>query len=346
MAHSAASSSFTKATTTTATSKSSSKIRSSGTRQRLSVEKRFAIIALLEQGVPRREVMLKYNLKHSSNVTTILKRKDSIVRAMSRDTSARAKAIRSSKFPMIDKHLRDFVHDHNSRGTRVTSAMLQSMAMRLAHQYGVQHKFKNSKTYMDKFLMHQQIRPVVPAAYVTLPKSQMSCPKQELGENPSVAPSSTSSDLQSKLLLQLQFFTREHVQKVTDQVNKVMKQSIYMTDQEVVQMIEFKNDLLDHLHDFSSSTMITLMDMQNMRHHADRMIDLAENLMFRLITLSHSLLIRFIRLSRDIQMQGTSACKSAASPPITRLEKGHEMKKRIKEEERPDTGRDELKASR
>lgn len=267
---------------------------SSGPRQRLSVEKRFAIISLLEQGVPRREVMQKYNLKHSSNVTTILKRKDSIIRSMNRDTSQSSKSIRSSKFPMIDKHLKDFVSDHNSNGTRVSPLMLHTTATRLAKQYGVESKFKMTKSYMDKFLMNQKVhcRPEpVPEEKIADPVCDNTITKTDV-----------ASDLQSKLLHDLHLFTREHVHKVTQQVDRIMQLSPDASDEEAKQIIQSKEELLNHLHDFSSSTIVTLMETQNI-HSIHSFIDLAENLMFRLISLSQSLLMRFTRLSRDIQMQ-------------------------------------------
>jgi hypothetical protein len=250
--------------------------------------------------------MQKYNLKHSSNVTTILKRKDSIVRAMSRDVSQSAKAIRSSKFPMIDKHLRDFVSESNMNGKRVTHLMLHSMAIRLAQEYGVSHKFNPNKAYMDKFLVNQKVckPPVTLEAGISMTTISHPIPASStaISCQPLVAPVKVKTDLQSKLLHDLQLFTREHVHKVSLQVGRIMQAVIHMTEEEVKQTTRFKEELLDNLHEFSSSAIVSLIESQNV-DSIHSFIDLGENLMFKLISLSENLLMRFSRLSLEIQMQ-------------------------------------------
>ena len=314
-------------------------IRTPGTRQRLSVEKRFAIISLLEKGVPRREVMRQFSLKHSSNVTTILKRKDSIVRAMAKDTTARAKAIRSSKFPMIDKQLRDFVTHNNARGIRVSAPALTQAALRLARHYGVLSRFNASKAYMDKFLYSQNVIgehgrhddqfPLSGCTTITRSDYQESADEQSSSH--SLSTQTIKTELQSCFLLKLRDFMKEHIEKVMHQVNKGMKQSEFMTEEEVVQLIEFKNDLLDHLYEFASSTITTLSQLINT--DANRFIDLAENLMYRLITLSESLLIRLARLSRDIQLQALDLQADTDCDNESQEEEDHSSK--IKSEEPP-----------
>lgn len=303
-------------------------VRTPGTRQRLSVEKRFAIIALLERGVPRREVMREYNLKHSSNVTTILKRKESIVRAMAKDTTARAKAIRSSKFPMIDKQLRDFVTHHNGQGTRVSYPTLTQFALRLAREYGVLSRFSASRAYMDKFLSNQILAAVAgqgtaPSQHVpnAVTKTSTVKPGYEyssegpekvlMDEIPAAAApkvAQVTSYLKSRFILKLQDFIRQHLEKVGNQVNNVMKQTAFMSDEEVAEMVHFKDGLRENLHEFSGSAITTLSELQEL--DVNRFIDLAENLMYRLITLSESLLIRLTRLSRDLQLRGADSIEN------------------------------------
>lgn len=304
--------------------KGSSSAGTGTTRQRLSVERRFDIIAKLEQGVPRRQVMKDFNLKHSSNITTILKRKESIIGAMAKGTKARAKAIRSSKFPMIDRDLRHFVDTANQAGRFVSRHQLTERALIVAQKHAVLFRFKASKGYIDKFFQQQNVRraigPTVTAAapLSTATSPMLLDPKQStVNKSPAVgsqesAPVSpalvsptgpqlptTRPDLRQELVRKLNCFTQEHVAKVQAHVNNVIEASVRRNDAHVSQLVSFRCELMDHLSRFGQSTLTTLQDLMHL--HVNRFIDLSENLMYRLISLTEHLLSRFSRLAHDVR---------------------------------------------
>lgn len=121
-------------------------------RQRMSVEKRFRIIRALDQGMTRNQVIQHFNLKHSSNITTILKNRAAIMREMMRGTRPSAKAIRIHKFPMIDEALIKLMQECIAAGIPVTRSALADKAVSVARKYGVFYRYKKTRGYLDKFL--------------------------------------------------------------------------------------------------------------------------------------------------------------------------------------------------
>ena len=248
--------------------------RRGGSRQRLSVEARWSIIAAVEAGVPRRQVMRDFGLKHSSNVTTIMKRRESIARAMG--TKARAKAIRSSKFPMIDKELRDFMAARHARGRLVARADLTERALALARKFGVLTRFKASKGYIDKFLQEQ-------AAAVPSP--------DPADQQQSPAP---SAHLRRHLLQQLRSFAEAHLERV----NSVLDGAASAVGSDDSSLAQAQADLLSELRLSVQSALRSLADLLP-RMSTDAYIDVSEHLFFRILSLEEHLLRRFLRLTRD-----------------------------------------------
>lgn len=121
-------------------------------RQRMSVEKRYRIIEALDQGMTRNQVIDRFHLKHSSNITTILKSREAIIREMEKGTRPSAKAIRNQKFPMIDEALTQLIHEAAAAGQTITRQMLAQKALFVARKYGVYYRYKLTRGYLDKFL--------------------------------------------------------------------------------------------------------------------------------------------------------------------------------------------------
>ena len=126
-------------------------------RQRLQLADTYDIVRSMENGVSREEVMIKYGLKHSSNVTEIMKRKEKIISEMLKGIRSKTKTVRTSLYPKIDNDLRDFVADMNERGGAVSKSILKEKAIQLAIMHGVAGKFKASDGYLDKFMKRQSI---------------------------------------------------------------------------------------------------------------------------------------------------------------------------------------------
>lgn len=121
-------------------------------RQRMSVEKRYRIIKALDQGMTRSQVMRQFNLKHSSNITTILKSRDLITSEMQKGTRLSAKAIRSHKFPVIDETLIHMIHQSTAAGQPVSRQDLAQNARLVALRCGIYYRFMLTPGYLDNFL--------------------------------------------------------------------------------------------------------------------------------------------------------------------------------------------------
>lgn len=132
-------------------------------RQRLSIEDKWNLIQAIDKGVPRVQLMKDFNLKHQSNISMILNKRTEIEQQMEKGVSVKVKTIRSSKFPMIDKDLRDFVADMNTRGGTVPHSLLKEKAKDLAVKYQVQDEFMASDGYLQKFMKRQGIACVTSA---------------------------------------------------------------------------------------------------------------------------------------------------------------------------------------
>lgn len=126
-------------------------------RQRLKVEDHYDILIRIEKGESRESLMKEYKLKHPSNITTILKRKDKIMKTIEKGIKGKAKTVRESMFPAIDASLREFVADMNTRGGNVSKVVLKEKAKQLAVELGVDDKFRASDGYLDKFMKRQSI---------------------------------------------------------------------------------------------------------------------------------------------------------------------------------------------
>lgn len=127
------------------------------TRQRLRVEDHYEIIQRIEKGESRESVIKEFNLKHSSNITAIMKRKEKIQKTIEKGVKGKAKTVRDSMFPAIDASLREFVADMNTRGGTVPKSVLKEKAKELGVEFGVSDKFRASDGYLDKFMKRQGI---------------------------------------------------------------------------------------------------------------------------------------------------------------------------------------------
>ena len=258
-------------------------------RQRLSVETLFKIIKALEKGIPRQTVMRAFQLKHSSNVTTILKRKESILRVMAKGTKVCAKAIRSSKYPLIDEHMTAFVAASRASGQRLSRQQLTDHALSLSRTFGLSCRgFKASKGYIDKFLQEKSVSPASPAPLATTPAAETR--DKSIGS------------LQERLLHSVRSFLQQHVCQACKLAAGVFKESSLLSDEELLQLTQTRNSTLDQVSQSAVRTVASLEEACAVLP-ASRAIDVAEQLLQQQINLTHSLLINLIHFSRDIHLR-------------------------------------------
>jgi hypothetical protein len=73
----------------------------------LSIKQKYEIIKLKDSGIQNIDIMVKFGLKHSSNVTMILKQREKIINAFEKGNYiTNRKKLRFGDFPQIEENLR------------------------------------------------------------------------------------------------------------------------------------------------------------------------------------------------------------------------------------------------
>lgn len=108
------------------------------------------IIRDVEQGVKREEVMAKYGLKHQSNITRIMGRKDKIMARISSGLDVKKKLIRKTMFPEVEKELERFVVNANSSEGPLMRCILKEQATKIAADLSIAN-FKASDGWLSGF---------------------------------------------------------------------------------------------------------------------------------------------------------------------------------------------------
>ena len=278
-------------------------------RQRMSVEKRFRIIRALDQGMSRNQVIEKFALKHSSNITTILKNKAAIVREMQKGTRVSAKAIRSQKFPMIDQALKRMIEQLADAGVAVSRNMLSQKALLVARKFGVYYRYKMTRGYLDKFLAQYGHTPILRTPDQRVKGKAGSPLHCQLDSNQAINESRSQparesvhyhqSDLKQILVRSLRIGSMHFMNRLGQTMcHRMQRCSISVRDFDVVQ--REKSQLLDELIDSLNSVFRTLHDLRDTESTV--FVEIASDMM------QHHLALTGILVSQFFQTLGRLSC--------------------------------------
>lgn len=204
-----------------------------------------------------------------------------------------------SKFPMIDKDLKDFVRQTNGAGHTVSYKELKTTALELAVRYGVEERYTIRKSHLEAVLENQVVfcgeKKAERMDFTPSPQAD-----ESLAQSITDVLHSLKPNLKAQLIQQLDSFIQEHLIKVDNFTEQVMKERLFLSSRkEVEPLIIFKEEMVHHLTKFTDCTIATLTDMQYLDN--ELFIDLAESLMKKLIYLSDDLLSHFSRLTHHVE---------------------------------------------
>jgi hypothetical protein len=102
--------------------------------------------------------MVKFGLKHSSNVTMILKQKEKIINAFEKGNYiTNRKKLRFGDFPQIEEKLKVWIEKIWDKQIPLSEELLKEKAMQISHEFGNTSKFVASNGWLEGFRKRNDI---------------------------------------------------------------------------------------------------------------------------------------------------------------------------------------------
>ena len=142
------------ACSSTASTSQSTKSKKQETKKRrvLTLEEKYKLVKAIRNGEKHTVVAKRFNpLLSQSTISTIMKKKDDIVRAFEGGLyKEKRKKMKQSTFPDLDKALSGWFRKVRAMNIPVSGPLLQEKAQYFAEQLGHEN-FKSSNGFLDKF---------------------------------------------------------------------------------------------------------------------------------------------------------------------------------------------------
>ena len=208
------------------------------------------------------------------------------MREMQKGTRPSAKAIRIHKFPMIDEALMRFMQDSIAVGIPVTRKALADKALAVARKYGVYHRYKKTRGYLDKFLAACDPNVIVPVITVTTPQPH------EIRSLPAiVVPPQTQClpGMKERLLQRL----RSNSVIFLQQLVQLIHQRLELTGALSKDTLCIKAKINKLMHELTTSLDNVLVTLQNLSVKDGALVDIASDLMRHHLALTSILISEF-----------------------------------------------------
>lgn len=255
------------------------------------------------QTVPHHASQYQADPEPQSEMIRLLQQKPLLERRMPlKKGKVPAKTNRCSKFPMIDKELREFVSARNKSGHFVSLEELKGRALSLANHYQVEKRFAVSRLYFNKFLDDQLLEcPTVLTSGENRRNTQsgQTAEAQQPHSEQGASADEENDNLKQLLLQKLGTFVREFLSKVRGHTDMVMRELVFLSEDEARPLILFQADLIAKLTEYATTTLATLTDFRHLKTLA--FIDSSKRLMNKLFSLTEEVLSSFKRLGCHLE---------------------------------------------
>ncbi len=111
---------------------------------------KYKIVQEVEKKIPYPEIMETFGLKSKANISKILQQNEKIIAAFEANMDSKRKYLKSAANPRLEKTLKAFITDCNSKGLPVQQALVQEKALELAKKMNIEN-FKASNGFFKKF---------------------------------------------------------------------------------------------------------------------------------------------------------------------------------------------------
>lgn len=124
----------------------------------LSIKDKYEIIKLKDSGIQNIDIMVKFGLKHSSNVTMILKQREKIINAFEKGNYiTNRKKLRFGDFSQIEEKLKVWIEKIWDKQIPLSEELLKEKAMQISHEFGNTSKFVASNGWLEGFRKRNDI---------------------------------------------------------------------------------------------------------------------------------------------------------------------------------------------
>ena len=118
----------------------------------ISLHDKYEIIKMVKSKVKYSDIMMKYNIKHASTISNIVKSREKIISKFENgQLDSSRKKMRSAKFPELEKALIQFMEKvHNETDLPLNGVLLKEKALIFADKLGLKN-FNASDGWLDRF---------------------------------------------------------------------------------------------------------------------------------------------------------------------------------------------------